>query len=211
MNPRALIGLGLALLLGGMALVTAALLPSLRDQSGLGFLGGAARDVGDGRPGELRTTSYPAGRHNLGDVHYREDPPMGGQHADFWQLCGVFDHPLWEEGVVHALEHGTVWIAHDPDLHADRVAELARILPDEGIMSPREGLPGDVVITVWNAQLALAEVDVEALEEFVDEYADGHTAPEPQGSCEAGLDVSEDGRDTLPTVDPDGTVAGWTA
>jgi hypothetical protein len=211
MNPRAVIALGLALLLGGMALVTAALLPMLREQTALGFLGGVTRDVGDGEVGELRTTSYPGGRHNLGDVTYREDPPMGGEHADFWQRCGVFDHALWEEGVVHALEHGTVWIAYDPDLDPDEVGELADLLPDEGILSPREGLPGDVVITVWNAQLALAEVDPSRLEAFLDEYADGHTAPERQGSCEGGLDVTEDGVTRLPTEGATGVVAGWSA
>ena len=204
-----MLALGLALLLGGVALVTAAALPTLRDEPRLGFLGGVTRDAGDGEIGKLRTTSYRAGQHNIGDVDYREDPPMGGEHADFWQNCGVFDYPLFEEGVVHSLEHGTVWIAHDPDLDSSGVAKLARLLPEKGIMSPRDGLPGDVVITVWNTQLALENVDVPALEDFLDKYGDGHTAPERFGSCHGGLEVTEDGMTKLPTAGPSGSMAGW--
>jgi hypothetical protein len=147
----------------------------IRDEVGPGFLGGLTRDTGDGVLSEVRTTSYTGG-HNLGDIDYREDPPMGGEHTDFWHDCGVFDHPLYEEAVVQSLEHGT------------------------GVLSPRDGLPGDVVITLWNAQSALEHVDLPALEDFIDEYGDGHTAPEAFGSCEGGIEVTEDGLAVLPTA-----------
>ena len=124
--------------------------------------------------------------HTTDDVTYPQDPPAGGAHAPIWLACGVYDEPVRDENAVHDLEHGTVWITHDPDLSdADRAA-LAEQLPDNGIMSPREGLPSPVVVTVWGAQLRLDSVDDRRLGLFLEEYGDGHTAPEFGVSCEGG-------------------------
>lgn len=193
-RARALLALGLALVTGGFAVVAAAVLvPALRDEAAGGVLGSRARDTGNGALGEVRTTSYTGGRHLPGGVDYRENPPMGGAHADVWHVCGVFDSPIYDESGVHSLEHGTVWITHDPDLGSGDLETLEDLLPEKGILSPRDGLPGDVVITVWNAQLALEEVDAGELEDFLAEYADGHTAPEAFATCANGLEVDEDG------------------
>ena len=53
-------------------------------------------------------------------------------------------------------------------------------------MSPREGLPSPVVVTVWGAQLRLDSADDRRLGLFLEEYGDGHTAPEFGVSCEGG-------------------------
>ncbi len=124
--------------------------------------------------------------HTTGDVTYAQDPPAGGAHAPIWLACGVYDEPVREENAVHDLEHGTVWITHDPGLPAADVEALADQLPDNGIMSPREGLPSPVVVTVWGAQLRLDGADDERLGIFLEEYGDGHTAPEFGASCEGG-------------------------
>ena len=124
--------------------------------------------------------------HTTGDVRYAQDPPAGGPHAPVWLACGVYDEPVREENAVHDLEHGTVWITHDPGLSAADVEVLADQLPDNGIMSPREGLPSPVVVTVWGAQLRLDGADDERLGIFLEEYGDGHTAPEFGASCEGG-------------------------
>ena len=124
--------------------------------------------------------------HTMDDVTYPQDPPAGGSHAPVWLACGVYDEPVREENAVHDLEHGTVWITHDPDLSdADRET-LAGQLPDNGIMSPREDLPAPVVVTVWGAQLQLDGADDRRLALFLEEYGDGHTAPEFGVSCEGG-------------------------
>jgi hypothetical protein len=124
--------------------------------------------------------------HTTDDVTYPQDPPAGGAHAPVWLACGVYEEAVRDENAVHDLEHGTVWITHDPDLSdADREA-LAGQLPDNGIMSPREGLPSPVVVTVWGAQLRLDSADDRRLGLFLEEYGDGHTAPEFGVSCEGG-------------------------
>ncbi|MDT0186747.1 DUF3105 domain-containing protein [Microbacterium sp. ARD31] len=124
--------------------------------------------------------------HTTGDVAYPQTPPAGGPHAPVWLACGVYDEPVRDENAVHDLEHGTVWITHDPDLSADDVERLAADLPDNGIMSPREGLPSEVVVTVWGAQLQLDGADDGRLALFLEEYGDGHTAPEFGVTCQGG-------------------------
>jgi hypothetical protein len=134
--------------------------------------------------------------HTTGDVTYPQDPPAGGAHAPVWLACGVYDEPVREENAVHDLEHGTVWITHDPDLaDADREV-LAAQLPDNGIMSPRDDLPSPVVVTVWGAQLQLDGADDRRLGLFLAEYGDGRTAPELGASCRGG------------TPDPQGALPG---
>lgn len=134
--------------------------------------------------------------HTTDDVTYAQDPPAGGAHDPVWLACGVYDEPVRDENAVHDLEHGTVWITHDPDLSADDVDALAAQLPDNGIMSPREGLPSPVVVTVWGAQLQLDGADDARLGLFLEEYADGHTAPESGVTCQGG------------TSDPGGAMHG---
>ena len=124
--------------------------------------------------------------HTTEDVAYPQDPPAGGAHAPIWLDCGVYDEPVREENAVHDLEHGSVWITHDPGLAADDVEALAAQLPDNGIMSPREDLPSPVVVTVWGAQLRLDGADDERLRLFLEEYGDGHTAPEFGVTCRGG-------------------------
>ena len=132
--------------------------------------------------------------HVEDDVDYPMDPPAGGRHHPIWLDCGVYDEPVREENAVHDLEHGTVWITHDPALPGDDVAALAEQLPDNGILSPREDLPSPVVVTVWGARLQLDGADDERLGLFLEEYGDGHTAPEFGVSCRGG------------TPEPDGSL-----
>jgi hypothetical protein len=124
--------------------------------------------------------------HTTDDVTYPQTPPAGGEHAPIWLACGVYDEPVRDENAVHDLEHGTVWITHDPALSAGDVEALAAELPDNGIMSPREGLPSPVVVTVWGTQLQLDGVADKRLGLFLEEYGDGHTAPEFGVTCQGG-------------------------
>ncbi len=127
------------------------------------------------------------------DVSYDQVPPLGGPHDPEWLDCGRYDEPLRDENAVHDLEHGTVWITHDPGLPAEDLDVLEALLPDDGIMSPYEGLPSPVVVTVWGAQLQLDGADDPRLALFLDELGDGSTAPEPFASCEGGLEDAEGG------------------
>jgi hypothetical protein len=125
--------------------------------------------------------------HTSDDVDYPQTPPAGGPHDPVWLDCGVYDEPVRDENAVHDLEHGTVWITYDPDLDGDDVDTLAGVLPHNGILSPYVGLAAPVVVTVWGRQLDLDGADDPRLQTFIDEYADGVTAPEPFASCAGGV------------------------
>lgn len=136
--------------------------------------------------------------HSDEDLDYPQSPPAGGNHAPVWLDCGVYDEPVHDENAVHDLEHGTVWITYQPSLPESDVDRLASVLPDNGIMSPRDGLATPVVVTVWGAQLELDGANDERLELFLGEYGDGHTAPEIGVTCHGGTpdpsgDVPEPG------------------
>lgn len=130
--------------------------------------------------------------HVTDPVDYEQVPPVGGPHFGEWLDCGVYTSPVQDENAVHDLEHGAVWITYDPSLGDDDVATLEDALPQNGIMSPYDGLPAPVVVTVWGTQLALDGADDPRLAEFVEEYDDGVTAPEPFASCAGGTATNGD-------------------
>ena len=125
-------------------------------------------------------------------VEYDTEPPVGGPHAGEWLDCGVYDEQVPAENLVHDLEHGTVVIAHDPDLDEDDVAELADQLPQNGILTPWEGMDAPVVVTVWGRRLELTGSDDPRLPLFIAELGSGETAPEPMASCAGGIEPPED-------------------
>lgn len=135
----------------------------------------------------VKTYETPAPLHVSEEVDYEQTPPVGGKHDPMWLDCGAYDRPVREENVVHALEHGTVWITYRSEaVGSDDVDELADILPDEGILSPYDEQEAPVVVTVWNTQLALDGADDPRLQVFIDTYGHGETAPEPMASCHGG-------------------------
>jgi hypothetical protein len=191
---------------GGLALVLAAVvLPRIQDDPlRSGSVGEERDDTPSASPGpsdgvapEVAPTTgldevilgdhAPGIPHTQADVDYTQTPPLGGAHDPAWLECGAYDEPVRDENAVHSLEHGTVWITHDPDLPAEDVDALAGALPEKGILSPYPDLPAPVVVSVWNRQLRLTGADDPRLAQFVDEFGDGSTAPEPFASCRGGV------------------------
>lgn len=123
-------------------------------------------------------------------IDYDADPPSGGDHADIWLNCDVYDIPVPEANAVHSLEHGVVWIAYDSALDADDVSTLEALHasePDRMILSPHEDLPSPVVAVAWERRLEVDSADDPRLADFVDAYVNGAQAPEPGAACAGGL------------------------
>lgn len=127
--------------------------------------------------------------HVQGEVDYPQDPPVGGPHAPVWQNCGAYDTEIADENGVHALEHGAVWITHDPALDPDQVNALrARAAVDTHVLvTPRPGLPSPVVASAWGLQVQMDDADDGRLDAFIAEYAQGPQTPEPGAPCEGGI------------------------
>jgi hypothetical protein len=127
--------------------------------------------------------------HVEGTVDYPQIPPAGGQHNAAWLNCAVYEEPVPNENAVHSQEHGAVWVTYDSSLSDAEVSALRSKLPSTyAIMSPYDDLPSKVVLSAWNAQLQLDEVDAERIGQFFEEYWQSQNAPEAGASCTGAID-----------------------
>lgn len=146
-------------------------------------------------------TEYQGGLHAQPGqrVAYTKAPPDGGRHDPVWADCdgAVYPVAVRTEHMVHALEHGAVWIAYDPARvgGADLGALAARV---DGVpymmLSPYPGLDQPVSLQSWGHQLKLADVADPRIDEFVQALrANEVTTPEPGARCDSqgtGFDVT---------------------
>jgi hypothetical protein len=123
-------------------------------------------------------------------VDYEQSPPVGGDHWNAWQNCGVYTEPLTHEFAVHSLEHGAVWINYRPDLPEDQVQALADMYSsgDYLLVSPYAGeLDAPIVASSWGRQISAESADDENLQRFVRLYERGTDVPEPGAACSGGV------------------------
>ena len=127
--------------------------------------------------------------HVTTEVDYPQTPPAGGEHNAVWQNCGVYDAPVIDEHAVHSLEHGAVWITHDPALPADQVAALHALADGQPyvMVSPYADLPSPVVATAWGFQLQVDDAQDDRLPVFVRKYLLNPELPEAGALCSNGV------------------------
>ncbi|MEU0568614.1 DUF3105 domain-containing protein [Nonomuraea sp. NPDC005983] len=136
----------------------------------------------------VSSAKYEAGQHVWNQVTYKETPPVGGQHNNYWQQCAVYDKPIHNEHGVHSLEHGAVWITYRPDLPKQQVDALKAVATSTGqqdymLVSPYPNLPSPVVATAWGHQLKLDNPDDPRLPAFIKKFQNGPDTPEPGAIC----------------------------
>lgn len=128
--------------------------------------------------------------HVAGAVEYPQTPPAGGPHNAVWMNCGVYDQPVPNENAVHDLEHGAVWATYDPSLPQSEVAALIAAMPETySVVSPYEGLTSPIVLSAWDAQVAIDSPDDPRLAAFVERFWQSSSAPEPGAPCTGGIDA----------------------
>lgn len=139
-------------------------------------------------------TALPANHVGSGPVDYQAtygmNPPAGGDHAQAWLNCGVYQQPQQNENAVQSLEHGAVWFTYDPESATeDQIAQLRSAVPDTYvIVSPYPGLPAPFVASAWGAQIELDSPDDPRLGQFIDKYWQSPAAPEPGAACVGAID-----------------------
>lgn len=127
--------------------------------------------------------------HVTGTVDYPQTPPAGGEHNPVWLNCGIYSEPVANVYGVHALEHGAVWVTYDPALSPMELEALRMHLPASYvILSPFVGLPTAIVLSAWNAQLAVESAGDERIPMFFEEYWRSQYVPEPGALCSGGID-----------------------
>lgn len=150
-------------------------------------------DRGDGDGSSItgvETYTHTA-NHVDGEVEYEQSPPAGGDHNAMWLNCGVYSEPVPNINAVHSLEHGAVWVTYDPAVVGD--AELdalkAQLPSTYTILSPYEDMDSPIVLSAWNAQLAVDDADDERIGEFLSAYWRNLNGPEPNAACTGALDA----------------------
>ena len=131
-------------------------------------------------------------------VAYDRYPPVGGPHDPTWAACDgvVYDAAVRDEMMVHALEHGAVWIAYDPDtLPADELSALRALVPQVGylVMTPYPGLSTPLSLQSWGHQLALDSSTDPRFEHFLLALLrNPYVTPEINATCaNATFDVAD--------------------
>ncbi|KAA3657466.1 MAG: DUF3105 domain-containing protein [Chloroflexi bacterium] len=127
--------------------------------------------------------------HAEEDIAFGELPPVGGEHRNIWQNCGIYEEVVEPAYAVHSMEHGAIWITYQPDLAEDAIAELQDIVRDESfvILSPYPGLRSPIVLSAWQVQLELDGVENGRISDFIEQYLVGPYTPERGASCSGGV------------------------
>ncbi|WP_345031136.1 DUF3105 domain-containing protein, partial [Kutzneria kofuensis] len=136
---------------------------------------------------------YKSGQHvqPTQRVAYDQSPPFGGPHDGFWADCQgiVYKTAVRNENMVHALEHGTVWIAYNPDKvkGADLDTLKAKVNGKQFMMlSPYPGLDKAVSLQSWGHQLKVDSVGDSRIDEFISALrTNQYEYPEVGASCDA--------------------------
>ncbi|MEV4285391.1 DUF3105 domain-containing protein [Nonomuraea bangladeshensis] len=136
----------------------------------------------------VTSAKYEAGEHVWTAVTYKETPPVGGQHNNYWQQCAIYDKPIHPEHGVHSLEHGATWITYRPDLPKAQIDKLKEVATSTGqqnymLMSPFPNLPSPIVVSSWGHQLKLTDPADPKLPAFIKRYQNGADTPEPGATC----------------------------
>lgn len=136
---------------------------------------------------------YKSGQHvqPTQRVAYDQSPPFGGPHDSFWADCDgiVYKSAVRTENMVHALEHGTVWIAYNPDKVKGTDLDTLK-LKVQGkqfmMLSPYPGLDKAVSLQSWGHQLKVDSATDPRIDEFISALrTNQYEYPEVGASCDA--------------------------
>ena len=145
-------------------------------------------------------------------VAYDRFPPVGGPHDAEWAACNgvVYDKAVRDENMVHTLEHGTVWIAYNPDkIAAGDLDTLKALVTGQTYLtlSPYPTLDQPISLQSWGHQLKVASATDPRIQQFITALRENpYITPEVNGSCDQpsfvadppAFDPSPRGSDAIP-------------
>lgn len=125
----------------------------------------------------------------IGESHpaYNSNPPTSGWHYEEWETKGVYKVQQPDEGLVHNLEHGYIWISYRPDASSKVVEQLNEFygFGEKIIIEPRKENDKMIALAAWGrldkfdpiSQEALDDVEKKRIQDFIDAYI--NRGPEP--------------------------------
>ena len=200
---------GFALGATALAVVLVAILAYAVVNKGSGFQ--TAADKLDRTFKGVQVTKNPSANHVQTRVAYpgsASEAPDGGNHNPYPQTCAVYTEPIVNEHAVHSLEHGAVWMTYRPDLPADQVAVLAKLVEANTsyrMLSPYPNQNSPVALQAWGRRLDVPSATDPRVARFVDGYTQGPQTREQGTKCE-GVDkpgtvpfvLASDGQSLVP-------------
>lgn len=84
-------------------------------------------------------------------VDYLSNPPTSGPHWPDPVREGVYNRPQPDEGLIHTLEHGRVWISYKSSIPQSAKDALNKIALSEPlvIITVRDQDPNDIALAAW--------------------------------------------------------------
>jgi len=118
---------------------------------------------------------------------YNSNPPTSGWHYEEWESKGVYKEQQQDEGLVHNLEHGYIWISYRPDASSKIVKQLENFygFGKKIIVEPRKENDALIAIAAWNwldkfdpvSGDSLNDAELKRIDDFIDKYI--NQGPEP--------------------------------
>ncbi len=166
-----------------LALALAGILFYAVSNTGSGFR--TAADRLDDSISGIEKAEGASANHVTGRVAYQVNPPNSGDHSPYPQTCQVYDQPIVPEHAVHSMEHGAAWVTYRPDLPADQVAVLRRLVEGDPyrMLSPYPGLSSAVSLQAWGRTLRVDTATDPRVEEFLEGYTNGPQTREKGAAC----------------------------
>ena len=118
---------------------------------------------------------------------YNSNPPTSGWHYEEWESKGVYKEQQSDEGLVHNLEHGYIWISYRPDANPEIIKQLENFygFSKKIIVEPRKENDKTIALASWNwldkfdpeSSEKLNDVELKRIGDFIDAYI--NKGPEP--------------------------------
>lgn len=118
---------------------------------------------------------------------YNSNPPTSGPHYAEPGAgpipCKVYAEEVTDEGVIHNLEHGSIWITYKDKSNTNLANQLKKVTEDSTklVLSPRSKNDSNIAIASWERLLKLEAFDEQKITDFIKLYKG--KAPEPLAPC----------------------------
>ncbi len=95
------------------------------------------------------------GREHIPDgsphILYNSNPPTSGPHWANPVRDGIYDKTQPDEGLIHSLEHGRIWISYKPSIPSVAKDKLIAIAKSEPllILTQRSANDTDIAVVAW--------------------------------------------------------------
>ena len=126
-------------------------------------------------------------------VAYTSNPPSSGPHyagvasvEGFGPVqCKTYTDEIEDEGVIHNLEHGVVWVSYLEKNDKGLAEKLKAITEDytKVVLSPRSKNDARIALVSWGRVLKLDSFEEQKIRDFIKLYRSSEAAPERFASC----------------------------